>query len=357
EVVGADEAFFEDQDDAQAVRDLFTEKAGILDGDEDAEVDLASYAYQIWKNAIDRDPELEKVIPAMPNVVYSTKAIVDEPSRLVSSAVDEPSRLVSSAATRRDASSTITNYFDPSQPVGNLSGNLPHWRQEGVTYFVTFRLADSLPQAKLKQWSEEREQWMAAHPEPHDEQTRRQYYLLFPERLQNWLDAGHGSCVLAVPAIKRIVEDALGHFDGDRYRLIESVVMPNHVHALVAPIGEQSLSEILHSWKSFTALEIVKVDAASRLVATRPRPRRNGSSTLVNRVWQQESFDHIVRNAAQLERIRQYIRDNPKKVDEASRLVGKVDEASRLVASGTSRDGSSTFATTSFPAAFMRHDV
>lgn len=73
EVVGADETFFEDQDDAQVVRDLFTEKAGILDGDEDAEVDLASYAYQIWKNAIDRDPELAKIIPAMPNVVYATR--------------------------------------------------------------------------------------------------------------------------------------------------------------------------------------------------------------------------------------------------------------------------------------------
>lgn len=73
EVVGADEAFFEDQDDAQVVRDLFTEKAGILDGEEDTEVDLASYAYQIWKNAIDREPELEKTIPAMPDVVYSTK--------------------------------------------------------------------------------------------------------------------------------------------------------------------------------------------------------------------------------------------------------------------------------------------
>ncbi len=73
EVVGTDEMFFEDQDKDQVVRDLFTEKAGILDGDEDAEVDLASYAYQIWKNAIDRDPELAKIIPAMPNVVYSTR--------------------------------------------------------------------------------------------------------------------------------------------------------------------------------------------------------------------------------------------------------------------------------------------
>lgn len=73
EVVGADESFFEDQYNSHVVRDLFTEKAGILDGDEDTEVDLASYAYQIWKNAINRDPELEKIIPAMPNVVYSTR--------------------------------------------------------------------------------------------------------------------------------------------------------------------------------------------------------------------------------------------------------------------------------------------
>jgi len=73
EVVGADETFFENQDKEQVVRDLFTEKAGILDGDEDTEVDLASYAYQIWKNAIDRNPELAKTIPAMPNVVYSTR--------------------------------------------------------------------------------------------------------------------------------------------------------------------------------------------------------------------------------------------------------------------------------------------
>jgi superfamily II DNA or RNA helicase len=73
EVVGADEAFFEDDHNDQAIRDLFTEKSGILDGDVDTEVDLGSYAYQIWKNAIDRDPSLQKVIPNLPNVVYSTK--------------------------------------------------------------------------------------------------------------------------------------------------------------------------------------------------------------------------------------------------------------------------------------------
>jgi len=74
EVVGSDEAFFEDQSDEQVVRDLFTERSGILDGDEDADVDLASQAYQIWKNAVDRDPGLRRRIEALPDVVYATRA-------------------------------------------------------------------------------------------------------------------------------------------------------------------------------------------------------------------------------------------------------------------------------------------
>jgi len=73
EVVGTDEAFFEDDQNDQAVRDLFTEKSGILDGDTDTEVDLGSYAYQIWKNALDMNPSLQKTISALPNVIYSTK--------------------------------------------------------------------------------------------------------------------------------------------------------------------------------------------------------------------------------------------------------------------------------------------
>lgn len=73
EVIGTDEAFFEDDQNNQAVDDLYNEKAGLLDGDADGEVDLASYAYQIWKNAITHDPGLQKMIPELPPVVYSTK--------------------------------------------------------------------------------------------------------------------------------------------------------------------------------------------------------------------------------------------------------------------------------------------
>jgi hypothetical protein len=75
EVVGTDEAFFEDDADDQVILDLYNEKANLLDMDADGEVDLASYAYQIWKKAIDREPALEKVIPALPPVVYSTRLL------------------------------------------------------------------------------------------------------------------------------------------------------------------------------------------------------------------------------------------------------------------------------------------
>ena len=75
EVVGTDETFFEDEKHDGLIRDLFTEKSGILDDPEDNEVDLASLAYQIWKNACDIDPSLKKTIPDMASVVFSTKAL------------------------------------------------------------------------------------------------------------------------------------------------------------------------------------------------------------------------------------------------------------------------------------------
>lgn len=74
EVVGTDEAFFEDELSAKELLNLYHEKAGILDGDADAEVDLVSHAYQVWKNATDQNPDLQGTIPALPDVVYSTKS-------------------------------------------------------------------------------------------------------------------------------------------------------------------------------------------------------------------------------------------------------------------------------------------
>ena len=218
------------------------------------------------------------------------------------------SRTLTNAQKRQDAAPTVVaassrtgerleapatfapiNYFRPDEPVAHLTGNLPHWRQTGTTYFVTFRCADALPQEKLHQWQQELEQWQAAHPEPHDEATRQEFYERFPKRIQTWLDSGYGECVLREPAMRQIVESAMRHFDGQRYRLAEFVVAANHVHALVTPLGEHLLSEILHSWKSFTANKINEAR------------KKSGA------FWQKESFDHIVRSPASLAKFREYI--------------------------------------------------
>jgi SNF2 family DNA or RNA helicase len=75
EVVGTDEAFFEDDKNDQAIVDLYHENAGVLEAEADGEVDLASYAFQIWKNATEADPSLRKTIEDMAAVSYSTKAV------------------------------------------------------------------------------------------------------------------------------------------------------------------------------------------------------------------------------------------------------------------------------------------
>ena len=78
EVVGSDEAFFEEQS-TEPVLDIYNEKAGIFDGDAESDVDLGSQAYEVWKAAVEADPSLKKTIESLPNVVYATKAHVPDP--------------------------------------------------------------------------------------------------------------------------------------------------------------------------------------------------------------------------------------------------------------------------------------
>jgi len=98
---------------------------------------------------------------------------------------------------------------------------------------------------------------------------------------------------LKEPAVASIVEDSLLYFQNDRYLLSAWCVMPNHVHVVVTPNHDHSLSRIVHSWKSFSAHEI------NRLVG------RRGT------VWEEEMFDHIVRDEKSMERFVKYTEDNP----------------------------------------------
>jgi len=226
----------------------------------------------------------------------------------------------------RDGSATaFIGYFSPDESVTNLTGDLPHWRQDNVTYFVTFRLADSLPQEKLSQWQSEKEQWLKNHPEPHNKDVLNEFYRLFPERLQHWLDAGYGSCLMRDPAIRGAVEQALLHFDGQRYRIHEYVVSINHVHVLVTPLPDYDLSSILHSWKSFTSHIINK------------RLGKTGEN------WQKESFDHIVRHAEAMQKFSKYIQKHP---SWRPVVPARVVEAAARRCEDQSRDGSATSSST-----------
>jgi REP element-mobilizing transposase RayT len=188
----------------------------------------------------------------------------------------------------------VIDFFDPDADFQICRRRLPHWRQARVTYFVTFRLMDSLPRQKLAALNEERKRWMAMNLPPYNQIQIKEYHRNFSRPIHAWLDAGDGACVLAQPEIHRLIESVLKFFQGQRYELGEFVVMPNHVRGLVRPFDSHRLDRILHSWKSFSSNHVNKI--------------RNSHGP----VWHRESFDHIVRNATQLARIESYIRDNPK---------------------------------------------
>ena len=87
-------------------------------------------------------------------------------------------------------------FFDPEAPLVIRRGKLPHWRQEGTIYFVTFRLSDSLPQTKLEWLRREKELWLRLNPEPRSNRQQREYHERFTQTVDRWLDAGYGRCVL-----------------------------------------------------------------------------------------------------------------------------------------------------------------
>lgn len=179
-------------------------------------------------------------------------------------------------------------------------GYLPHLKVDGATYFVTFRLADSLPREALERLDAWRiDQRLRA--------ARGECTTLdadFSARLDDHLDRGSGACWLRDDRVGAIVAGALRHFDDERYRLHAWVVMPNHVHALVQPLPGFALEEILHSWKSFTA------NRANALLGSR------------GVFWQHESYDHWVRDEAELAQCKHYIEQNPVK----ARLCTKPSE-------------------------------
>ena len=124
-------------------------------------------------------------------------------------------------------------------------GYLPHCDHPGLLQAITYRLADSLPDEVLAHMDEE---LRLLPPEKQDPERRK--------RIDDWLDAGHGSCMLRSPEAATCVVNNWRHFAGTRYDLIAWVVMPNHVHVLIRAYEGIALGKIVQSWKSYTGRQI-----------------------------------------------------------------------------------------------------
>jgi menaquinone-specific isochorismate synthase len=172
--------------------------------------------------------------------------------------------------------------------------HLPHWTRDDATYAVTFRLADAVPQSMLRQWMYERTNIEAAADQVNSPKKKR-LAQLSSERIESYLDSGRGCCWLGLDPVAGIVAGALRQFDGICYGLSAWSIMPNHVHAVLQPLAGHQLSEILHSWKSFTSMQ------ANRHL------KRSGW------FWQQESYDHLIRDEVDFIHAVEYVLQNPVK--------------------------------------------
>lgn len=175
-------------------------------------------------------------------------------------------------------------------------GYLPHLDEPGRFQIITFRLADSLPRTVLLELDAELaafENAVLAGQKPALWETLRatRRRKLF----EKFLDRGCGACHLRDPRIGGIVENALLHFDGERYRLLAWCVMPNHVHVVIEMMPGFPLGKLVQSWKAFTAKE------ANRFL------EHDGA------FWQRDYFDRFIRDDAHFFRALEYIEQNPVK--------------------------------------------
>ena len=190
-------------------------------------------------------------------------------------------------------SGSINPYLNKVQQIDQTRAHLPHWHQEQKLQFVTFRLADALPQEKIKQLQYDKSLFENENPLPWSHEVREEYYKRFGSKIDEWLDEKYGSCVLQFPNVRQVVNDALLYFDNKRYLIHAFVIMPNHVHVLLELLNDNKIADVLQAWKSFTSKKI------NELIGS--------TGTL----WQGEYFDRLVRDYEHYKRVLNYIEKNP----------------------------------------------
>jgi REP element-mobilizing transposase RayT len=176
-------------------------------------------------------------------------------------------------------------------------GYLPHWEKDSGLYFVTFRLVDSLPEEVLEKIANTHQIFKTAKRSgiklsPLQEALVAEYS---PKKLEEYMDSGAGACYLRDPRAASVTADALRSADKRKYRLIAWCIMPNHVHVVFRVFPGRRLTEVLKSWKSYSARR------ANRILG------REGA------FWQREYYDRLIRNGGELDRAIRYVVSNPER--------------------------------------------
>jgi putative transposase len=196
--------------------------------------------------------------------------------------------------------------FDPNGELVIYKHCRPHWSQAGAVVFITFRTHDSVPDEVVHRWEQEKQEWLRIRgigDGTHwslvlptlPEKDRADFHRTFNRCREQFLDTCHGRCLFRRPELAQIVADSLLHFDGQRYRMGDFVVMPNHVHLLAVFPSATAMKDQCDSWLHYTAYRIRQVLGEK------------------GKFWQQEPFDHLVRSPEQYEYLRRYIAENPLK--------------------------------------------
>ena len=196
--------------------------------------------------------------------------------------------------------------FDPSSDFDQWDRTRPHRHQPLAVCFLTMRLNDSIPKSVVQSWHRQRLEYLARHGVDCSGDWKVGLQSMTPEQLEafnkhfsrqreSMLDNCLGQCQLANPEAAEEVTKSLLNFHGDRYWMGDFVIMPNHVHCLVAFKSVEIAKTQPGGWMRYSARKINKLLG------------RDGS------LWFPEPFDHLVRSNIQLEYLRKYIRENPEK--------------------------------------------
>ncbi|MBL7794853.1 MAG: hypothetical protein JNK77_21125 [Saprospiraceae bacterium] len=192
---------------------------------------------------------------------------------------------------------------------------LPHLAPLGATFFVTFRLADSLPQNIVKALKEELEieskRLKKEFPVDYERRIRDACKRNFGKYDHQLDKKPYGACYLRLPEVAEIVAAKLQQYDGTHYDLQVYTIMPNHVHVQFSMAPQ--LGEMPESWPDEAPTHYVQLNEIMQLI-------KGGSAYSINKLlgrsgklWFKDSYDHFVRNDKEWLNITRYILQNPVK--------------------------------------------